>query len=59
LIIPGGLAYSSKWGLNVPPSAGISLDDINKAYMGCRLSDAFSADKEGDVHYYYRDLLPF
>jgi hypothetical protein len=59
LVIPGGLAYSSSWALNVPRSASISLNDIDAAYIGCRLSNAFGADKKGDVKYYYRDLLPF
>lgn len=59
LIIPGGLAYSSSWALNVPRSASISLDNIDLAYIGCRLSNAFGADKKGEVQYYSRDLLPF
>jgi hypothetical protein len=59
LIIPGNLAYSSSWGLNVPRSASISLNDVNSSYIGCRLSNAFSADKKSSVKYYYRDLLPF
>lgn len=59
LIIPGGLAFSSKWNLNVPRSASISLDNINLAYIGCRLSHAFGPDKIGQVQYYFRDLLPF
>jgi hypothetical protein len=59
LVIPGGLAYSSDWQLNVPRSASISLNDVKSAYIGCRLSNAFGADKKGQVQYYYRDLLPF
>jgi hypothetical protein len=58
-IIPGGLAFSSSWALNVPRSASISLDNIDAAYIGCRLSNSFSYDKKSDVRYYYRDLLPF
>jgi hypothetical protein len=59
LIIPGGLAFSSTWGVNVPRSASISLNDIDAAYIGCRLSNAFGSSKKNDVQYYYRDLLPF
>ena len=59
LILPGGLANSPSWNLNVPRSASVSLDDINMAYIGCRLSNAFGADKIGQVQYYFRDLLPF
>ncbi|OSI74429.1 hypothetical protein BSZ21_05840 [Bradyrhizobium canariense] len=59
LIIPGGLAFSSSWGVNVPRSASISLNDIDAAYIGCRLSNAFGANKKSEVQYYYRDLLPF
>jgi hypothetical protein len=59
LIIPGGLAFSSSWGVNVLRSASILLNDIDAAYIGCRLSNAFGADKKADVNYFYRDLLPF
>lgn len=49
LILPGGLAYSSSWGLKVPNSANISMGAINNSFYGCRLSFALSKDKISDT----------
>ncbi len=50
ILLPGGLSKSSTWGLDVPNSANMSLDDINKSYVGCRLSWAFDASKKNQAY---------
>jgi len=52
LIMPGGLAHSGGWGLDVPNSANMSVDDISRAYIGCRLSWGFSSSKKDRVFLY-------
>jgi len=45
LVMPGGLAFSSTWGLNVPNAANISFGALDNSFYGCRLSFALSKDK--------------
>jgi len=45
LVMPGGLAFSSSWGLKVPNAANVTLGALNNSFYGCRLSYAFSKDK--------------
>jgi len=58
LILPGGTKASSSWGVEVPRSASMTIDTPNNAYIGCRVSNAFGADKKSDVRYYSRSLDP-
>jgi len=55
LVMPGGLQTSSGWGLDVPNSANMRLNNINSSYIGCRLSYAFGSDKKSDVAFYTVD----
>ncbi len=55
LIMPGGLAYSSSWGLKVPNAANISLGSLNNSFYGCRLSFALSKDKIEDTYLFTND----
>jgi hypothetical protein len=43
LILPGAPQRSNGWGLNVPNSASFSLDQVDAAYVFCRLSYAFGS----------------
>jgi hypothetical protein len=51
---PGDLRPSTKWGLNVPNSAGYSIDDPKVRYIGDKLSRAFGKDKKSSVLIYER-----
>jgi hypothetical protein len=53
LILGGALHQSSTWGLEVPNSAAFSLNDVNRAYVFCRLSFAFSSPSQ--VELYWRE----
>jgi hypothetical protein len=43
LILPGGL-ISSGWNLNVPRAAQLSIDHLQYAFVGCKLSLSFKKD---------------
>lgn len=50
LILPGLPKASSSWGgLKVPNSAAFSLDNVDKAYVFCRLSYAFSDPRKVEI----------
>lgn len=53
LVLGGKLQQSTTWSMNVPNSAAFSLNNVNKAYVFCRLSAAFS--KPSNVEIYWRD----
>ncbi len=52
LILPGGLASSSDWKLNVPRAAQLSLNNIDHAFVGCRLSRSWSGSAASTVKLY-------
>jgi hypothetical protein len=52
MILAGDLKRSTTWNMNVPNSAAFSLNNVNKAYVFCRLSAAFS--NPSDVGVYFR-----
>jgi len=54
IIIPGSLAASGSWGLNVPNSASFRLDSITLTYVGKRLSTSFRASDKSMVMLYAR-----
>lgn len=58
LIMPGGLAFSSSWGLKVPNAASISLGALNNSFYGCRLSYALSKDKMARTDLFTLDQNP-
>ena len=51
IILPGALHRSGNWKLNVPNSAAFSLDNVNKAYVFCRLSFAFSDPAQVEIYF--------
>jgi hypothetical protein len=53
LILGGKLEQSTTWKKNVPNSAAFSLNNVQKAYVFCRLSAAFS--DPSNVEIYWRD----
>lgn len=65
LILPGGLAQSSTWKVHVPLAAqmGLSRDrttgklvaDISKAWVGCRLSRGWAANKRENIKFFARE----
>ncbi len=43
LVLPGPLKFSSSWNRNVPNSASFFLGNVDRAYVFCKLSWAFSS----------------
>jgi hypothetical protein len=51
LILAGEQKFSSTWSRLVPNSAAFSLNNVNKAYVFCRLSAAFSNPSEVEIYW--------
>ena len=52
IVLPGDLKHSTTWKMDVPNSAAFSLNNVDKAYVFCRLSAAFS--DPSNVQIYWR-----
>jgi hypothetical protein len=49
VILPGGLASSSDWKLNVPRAAQLKINDFDHAFVGCRLSRSWKSGDAAEV----------
>jgi hypothetical protein len=62
LVLPGALQVSTTWKdataatLKVPNSAAFSLNNVNKAYVFCRLSAAFSDPSKVEIYFRQKQI---